>query len=130
MREAEIMGVKIPTPLSCAFARERLMGMHSGVIVDNLDWVLQSFLGSSVHAVTIDGPPAEINWSEAAATGERTGSGIAQPTTQGTKSAPEIVEYNSPCFYCVKLSKDGTGCTVPNCIEHDEFEGRRLSPVA
>ena len=66
MREAEIMGVKISKPLSCAFARERLMGHHSGIIIDNLDWVLQSFLGSSVHAVTIDGPPAEINWSEAA----------------------------------------------------------------
>jgi hypothetical protein len=47
------------------------------------------------------------------------------------KSAPEIVESNSPCQYCSNLNINLSSCSIPNdCNDHDHFTGRRLSPVA
>jgi hypothetical protein len=53
-----------------------------------------------------------------------------QSTTQGPKSAPEIVESDSPCDYCDLID----GCSGPgdhgSSDRFDCFKGRRLSPVA
>jgi hypothetical protein len=58
-------------------------------------------------------------------TAGRTLAGVAPTTTQGPKSAPEIVE-GGICLYC-KNDTISNGCR--GCERFDSFEGRRLSPV-
>lgn len=60
--EAHYMRVKIPDPIPCHGALERLRGQHVPVIVDNMDWVLKQFLGADVLAGTVNGPSAAIEW--------------------------------------------------------------------
>jgi hypothetical protein len=58
---------------------------------------------------------------------ERTLAGVAPTTTQGTKSAPEIVESNVVCLYCINIFPKKDCC---GCHGYNNFMGRRLSPVA
>jgi hypothetical protein len=71
---------------------------------------------------------AAIKFMEEKFTAGHTLAGVAPTTTQGTKSAPEIVESGAVCTYCVH--QDGTALKCSLCHEYSKFEGRRLSPVA
>jgi hypothetical protein len=59
------MGLKINDPICFDEAYHKNSGWHGKIIVDNANWILQRLLGAEVHGITIDGPPAEIIWSEA-----------------------------------------------------------------
>jgi hypothetical protein len=61
---ARTAGLGIPSPLSCQETFTKLQGRHASVIVDNADWVLRMFLGADVHGITVEGPPAEFDWSK------------------------------------------------------------------
>jgi hypothetical protein len=41
----------------------------------------------------------------------------------------EAVESNYVCHYCCYWSVERGRCGVPGCMDHDEFKGRKLSPV-
>lgn len=47
--------------------------------------------------------------------------------TESTKSAPEIVEYNIPCNYCV--TEDYCKNNAISCHGYSGFIGRRLSSI-
>lgn len=64
-RMALDLGLNIPEPLSMSDAYHKNAGRRERVIVDNVDWVMRTLLNAHVHGITVDGPPAEIMWSEA-----------------------------------------------------------------
>lgn len=64
--EAYEIGIKIPKPMSFHRSKTLTMGkFNTGCIVDNCDWILESFLGCKVRMVTFDDDYVDCGYHKA-----------------------------------------------------------------